>query len=60
MSFFLLMISNAFTGADRFTASGVPDFRSPETGLWARAEALQEGGFEMGTLQGFYRALRYA
>ncbi len=37
------------------TRSGIPDFRSPETGLWARAEALQERGIERGTLQGFSR-----
>jgi NAD-dependent deacetylase len=35
--------------------SGIPDFRSPGTGLWAREEALQEREVEMGTLQGFLR-----
>ena len=37
------------------TRSGIPDFRSPGTGLWARAEALQEREVNRGTLQGFSR-----
>jgi NAD-dependent deacetylase len=45
----------AFTGAGLSTSSGIPDFRSPGTGLWARMEAsLEEEPFD-GMVHSFAR-----
>jgi len=43
----------ALTGAGLSTRSGLPDFRSPDTGLWARIETMPEGEASVMTLQGF-------
>ena len=45
----------AFTGAGLATPSGIPDFRSPETGLWARSEAAGTDETQAGTIQAFGR-----
>ncbi|HMM97392.1 MAG TPA: NAD-dependent protein deacylase [Anaerolineales bacterium] len=46
----------AFTGAGLSTPSGIPDFRSPETGLWARLEAAAgTDETQAGTIQAFGR-----
>ena len=45
----------AFTGAGLSTPSGIPDFRSPETGLWARLEAAGTEEAQSGTIQAFGR-----
>jgi len=45
----------AFTGAGLSTPSGIPDFRSPETGLWARSEAAGTDETQAGTIQAFGR-----
>jgi NAD-dependent deacetylase len=42
----------AFTGAGLSTPSGIPDFRSPGTGLWAR---LESDGTDESTIQAFGR-----
>jgi NAD-dependent deacetylase len=43
----------ALTGAGLSTQSGLPDFRSPGTGLWERIENMPHGVSELMTLQGF-------
>ncbi len=43
----------ALTGAGLSTPSGLPDFRSPGTGLWERIEKIPGGQSEVMTLQGF-------
>jgi NAD-dependent deacetylase len=43
----------AFTGAGLSTRSGLPDFRSPDTGLWVRLEQLPDDAANVMTLQGF-------
>lgn len=46
----------ALTGAGLSTRSGLPDFRSPGSGLWALAERLPEDQARLMTLQGFKEA----
>ena len=43
----------ALTGAGLSTRSGLPDFRSPGTGLWDRLERMPESMSSVMTLQGF-------
>lgn len=43
----------ALTGAGLSTQSGLPDFRSPDKGLWARLEKLPDSASTVMTLQGF-------
>ena len=43
----------ALTGAGLSTRSGLPDFRSPGKGLWARLEKMPESASVVMTLQGF-------
>jgi len=43
----------ALTGAGLSTRSGLPDFRSPGKGLWARLEEMPDSASEVMTLQGF-------
>jgi NAD-dependent deacetylase len=43
----------ALSGAGLSTRSGLPDFRSPGKGLWARLEDMPEGMPAVMTLQGF-------
>ena len=43
----------ALTGAGLSTRSGLPDFRSPGTGLWEQIENMPHGVSELMTLQGF-------
>jgi NAD-dependent deacetylase len=43
----------ALTGAGLSTHSGLPDFRSPEKGLWTRLEKLPDSASSVMTLQGF-------
>ena len=45
----------AFTGAGLSTRSGIPDFRSPKTGLWARADLSQSNELSVGSIRGFPR-----
>ncbi|MBE0410956.1 MAG: hypothetical protein IBX69_14645 [Anaerolineales bacterium] len=45
----------AFTGAGISTPSGIPDFRSPDTGLWAHLEASLEEEPQVGTVHSFAR-----
>ncbi|RJP53002.1 MAG: NAD-dependent protein deacylase [Anaerolineaceae bacterium] len=45
----------AFTGAGMSTRSGVPDFRSPGTGLWVHLEAAGTDETQSGTIQAFGR-----
>ena len=46
----------ALTGAGLSTRSGLPDFRSPGSGLWALAERLPDDQARLMTLQGFKEA----
>ena len=41
------------TGAGLSTQSGLPDFRSPEKGLWTRLEKMSDSTSTVMTLQGF-------
>jgi len=43
----------ALTGAGLSTRSGLPDFRSPGTGLWVQLEKMPDTAAEVMTLQGF-------
>ncbi len=45
----------AFTGAGLSTRSGIPDFRSPGVGLWARIDEAEDGELQAGSIQGFSR-----
>lgn len=46
----------ALTGAGLSTRSGLPDFRSPGSGLWELAERLPDDQARLMTLQGFKEA----
>ena len=45
----------AFTGAGLSTRSGIPDFRSPKTGLWAQIDLSQSDESHAGSIHGFPR-----
>ena len=45
----------AFTGAGLSTRSGIPDFRSPGTGLWARVDETRDDEIYAGSIHSFSR-----